>query len=65
MKIRLELEVDLLTGIYDVRFNNMSHPGEDIDLAKVSKVVGRVLENVAFKGTEVAQMTPSVKLSVN
>ena len=65
MKIRLELEVDLTSGVYDVRFQNLSHPGEDIDLNKLSKVVGRVLDNVAFKTAEMEQAAPHAKLGVN
>ncbi len=65
MKIRLEMEVDLATGIYDVRFQNISHPGEDIDLGRLAKVVGRVLDNVAYKTAEVRQATPSSKLRMN
>jgi hypothetical protein len=65
MKIRLEMEIDLTSGVYDVRFQNVSHPGEDIDISKLSQVVGRVLDNVAFKTAEVEQAAPSMKLSVN
>lgn len=53
MKIRVEMEIDLQTGTYDVRFQNVSHPGNDIDLARLSKVVARVLDNVVVKSTEV------------
>ncbi len=65
MKIRLEMEIDLQSGVYDVRFQNVSHPGEDIDLNKLSKVVGRVLDNVAFKTAEMEHAVPQTKLSVN
>ena len=53
MKIRVEMEIDLQTGTYDVRFQNVSHPGNDIDLTRLSKVVARVLDNVVVKSTEV------------
>lgn len=49
MKVRVEMEVDLLTGNYDVKFHNLSNPGDEIDLTKVSKVATRVLDNVAVK----------------
>jgi hypothetical protein len=66
MKIRIEMEIDLSTGTYDVRFHNLSHPGEDIDLMKLSKVVGRVLDNVAVKTAQVQEIrvVPS-KANVN
>ncbi len=57
MKIRVEMEIDLQTGTYDVRFQNLSHPGNDIDLTRLSKVVARVLDNVVIKSTEV-EATP-------
>ena len=66
MKIRLEMEIDLQTGIYDVRFHNLSNPGEDIDLSRLSKVVTRVLDNVAVKSTQVTATTLfPIKADVN
>jgi len=53
MKIRVEMEIDMSTGTYDVRFHNLSNPGEDIDLAKLTRVVNRVLDNVAVKTNRV------------
>lgn len=50
-KIRIEMEVDMETGTYDVRFHNLSNPGEEIDLTRMTKIVSRVLENVAIKST--------------
>lgn len=52
MKVRVEMEVDLQTGTYDVRFQNLSSPGAEIDLTKLSKVVVRVLDNVAIKSSQ-------------
>jgi hypothetical protein len=57
MKIRVEMEIDMSTGTYDVRFHNLTSPGEDIDLAKLARVVNRVLDNVAVKTTRV-ETTP-------
>jgi hypothetical protein len=65
MKVRLEMEVDLSSGVYDVRFQNLSQPGEEIDLNRLAKVVGRVLDNVVFKTAEVHQAAPDAKLGVN
>lgn len=66
MKIRLEMEIDMQTGIYDVRFHNLSNPGEDIDLSRLSKVVTRVLDNVAVKSTQVTATTLfPIKADVN
>lgn len=57
MKIRVEMEIDMSTGTYDVRFHNLTNPGEDIDLGKLARVVNRVLDNVAVKTTHV-EATP-------
>ncbi len=65
MKVRLEMEIDLQTGVYDVRFQNVTNPGDDIDLNKLSTVVTRVLDNVAMKTTEIDTAAPAAKLSVN
>lgn len=66
MKIRVEMEIDMATGTYDVRFHNLTNPGEDIDLAKLARVVNRVLDNVAVKTTrvETPPMFPS-KADIN
>jgi hypothetical protein len=58
MKVRVELEVDLSTGTYDVKFHNLSRPGDDIDLERVNRVVMRVLDNVVVKTNETATRTP-------
>lgn len=49
MKVRVELEVDLTTGSYDIKFHNQTSPGADIDLERVTRVVARVLDNVVVK----------------
>lgn len=46
MKVRIELDVDTTTGAYDVRFNNISQPGHDIDLVRLMEVVQQVLGQV-------------------
>ena len=63
MKIRVEMEIDLKTGTYDVRFQNLSHPGNDIDLTRLTKVVARVLDNVVVKSTEVEPAPVPMALS--
>jgi hypothetical protein len=47
MKVRIEMEIDLQSGEYDVRFHNLTRPGADVDVAALPEVVSRVLENVA------------------
>lgn len=49
MKVRVELEVDLSTGSYDIKFHNQTTPGGDIDLDRVTRVVARVMDNVVVK----------------
>lgn len=65
MKIRLEMEIDLTTGIYDVRFHNVSHPGEAIDLHRLTDAVQRVLSNIEVQQPTTQVFTPSHKLLVN
>lgn len=50
MKVRIEMEVDLFSGAYDVRFHNLTRPGEDIDVTRLTAIVHRVLDSVAVKG---------------
>jgi hypothetical protein len=47
MKVRIEMEIDLHSGEYDVRFHNLTQPGADVDVARLPQMVTRVLENVA------------------
>ena len=55
MKIRIEIEVDTSTGVYDVKFHNLTNPGEDIDVNKIvglsNKVLANVLDNVQKKNS--------------
>ena len=46
MKVKIELEIDMSTGTYDVRFHNLSNPGDVVDATKVCKVASRVIENI-------------------
>ena len=47
MKVRIEIEIDLHSGEYDVRFHNLTSPGGDVDVGRLPQVVARVLESVA------------------
>ena len=49
MKIRIDMEIDLQSGAYDVRFHNLTRPGEDIDVPQVTSIMHRVLDSVAVK----------------
>lgn len=52
MKVRLEMEVDLGTGVYDVRFYNLDRPGEDIDVRQLKEVAARVFDDVSGRTGE-------------
>ena len=43
MKIKVAIEVDLSTGNYDVRCDNLSQPGAPIDVHTLGQVVGRIM----------------------
>lgn len=47
VKVRVEMEVDLGTGVYDVRFYNLDRPGEDIDVRQLKEVATRVFDDVS------------------
>lgn len=49
MKVRIDMEIDMISGAYDVRFHNLTRPGDDIDVPRLTTIVHRVLDNVAMK----------------
>ena len=61
MKVRIEMEIDLQSGEYDVRFHNLTHPGADVDLARLPQVVHQVLENVAENNERDSAVRPAPK----
>ena len=66
MKVRIEMEIDLHSGEYDVRFHNLTQPGADVDVGRLPELVHRVLENVAQNhSAEVQPRAPMKKAVVN
>lgn len=49
MKILVEVEIDTTTGNYSVKFNNLTTPGQDIDVNVASRMVKRVMDNVVVE----------------
>ena len=45
--IRCEIELDLETGAYGLKVNNLTKPGERIDYAKLEHGLRRVIEDLA------------------
>lgn len=45
MNIKCEIIFDLESGDYDVRFHNLSAPGEPMDYMKMRPVVARILRD--------------------
>ncbi len=66
MKVRIEMEIDLHSGEYDVRFHNLTRPGADVDVGRLPELVHRVLQNVAENHRQDVQpRTPVKKAAVN
>lgn len=66
MKVRIEMEIDLNSGEYDVRFHNLTRPGADVDVARLPQLVHRVLENVVEnRHDEATPRAPTRKSAVN
>lgn len=49
MKVRIDMEIDMVSGAYDVRFHNLTRPGDDIDVPRLTTIMHRVLDSVAMK----------------
>lgn len=64
MKVRVELEVDLTTGSYDIKFHNQTTPGGEIDLERVTRVVARVMDNVVVKTGTAPKAPPRMHKSM-
>lgn len=54
MKIRVNIEVDLDSGDYDVRLDNLTTPGRPVPLIGIDQVVARVMERVVDGGLTAA-----------
>lgn len=64
MKVRVEMDVDLGSGVYDVRFYNLDQPGEDIDVRQLKEVAARVFDDVAERTSD-RDGAPKFKTDVN
>ena len=51
MKVRCEIDVDLESGDYEMRFRNVSQPGARMDFVQIQPVMRRVFEDVARRQT--------------
>ena len=58
MKVRVQIQVDLESGDYDVRIDNLSQPGQPVPFVGLDQVVARVMENVAERATGAAAAAP-------
>ena len=45
--VRVEIELDLDTGAYALKVNNVSNPGQRIDSGKLEHGLRRVIEDIA------------------
>ena len=46
MKIKCEIELDLETGGYGFRVENLTRPGEPVDFGRLRKILERVLDDM-------------------
>jgi len=55
-KVRATIDVDLDTGEYEVTYNNLSHPGQGIDLTEtitmIEQALGMVENTVLTAGSK-------------
>ncbi len=65
MKVRLELELNMENGSYDVRFHNLTDPGQEIDLGRFAKHVARVLESVVKRTVPAPQPVAARRQDMN
>jgi hypothetical protein len=45
MNVKCEIILDLESGEYDIRFHNLSAPGEPMDYLKIRPALARVLQD--------------------
>jgi hypothetical protein len=45
-KVKIEIVVDMESGDYDLKFFNISNPGQGIDYFKLLSIVSKVLKDV-------------------
>jgi len=60
MKVKVVTEVDLQTGTYEINFENLSHPGQDIDLARLGKAMNRIFEALLVQMSRPPVLSPAL-----
>jgi len=51
-KIRVTFEIEPDTGDYEVQYQNVSEPGQSIDLTRVMKIMKRVIGDHGSKAAQ-------------
>jgi len=49
MKIKIEIEHDLDSGAYEITFNNLSNPGEPMELFEVQEALSAIVKDFFIK----------------
>lgn len=49
MKIGINVEVDLDSGDYEIKFNNLSSPGEPMELSEIQQALSAVVKDFYIK----------------
>ena len=48
-RVRITLEVDVETGGYEIWYNNVDFPGEDLDYTLMMEVMGKVFMKITSR----------------
>jgi hypothetical protein len=56
-KIRVSIEIDVSTGEYELTWNNLSNPGESIDLYTLIEATRRVVNDFGDRQTGKVETT--------
>lgn len=48
-QVKLQLTIDLDSGKYEMNYNNLSHPGEDINYSELVAAFRKVMDSVEEK----------------
>ena len=48
-KVQLKLDIDMDSGDYEIKFHNLSHPGESIDYSELQKLLSQVLTDFSLQ----------------
>ena len=60
MKVKVVTEVDLQTGSYQINFENLSNPGQDIDLARLGRAMNRIFEALLSQMSRPPVLAPTL-----